>query len=300
MQEGCTLQRITRLIGTIRIPEGGGTITPVAWVTTDNLGNAPYGDGNHYASVDTWFTVPSGVDPYSGHQAYIGAGVEYYQDNTGAVPPQYWAYHYSSGSWEYYDGSGWYSVSGFGETYTYNVNDRIEYWVLYYMNDYRAHPVTGPWGVPAVQPALIFNGAVDGMAEQHLLDILNTHVWAHNSTAFPSGWQTLEQRGAQIGWGGWATGQIGENLYLTYYDLNGNYQLDQGTGEVGSYNWAGWTDTQARQFAQSVVYAFVQDDAGSSWGHRTPITNENGWQLYYAGVAADRGVVTVNFTQLPY
>ncbi len=49
----------------------------VAWVTTDNLGNAPYGDGNHYAGVDTWFTAPSGVGSYSGHQAYIGTGVEY-------------------------------------------------------------------------------------------------------------------------------------------------------------------------------------------------------------------------------
>ncbi|MBI4962107.1 MAG: DUF4347 domain-containing protein [Desulfomonile tiedjei] len=271
-----------------------------AWVTTNDLGNAPYGDGNHYAAVETWFTVPSGVGSYSGHQAYIGSGIVYYQDNTGAVPPHYWAYYYSTSSWEYYDGTSWNSVSGFGETYTYNVNDRIEYWVMYYMNQYRSNPVSGPWGVPAAQPALIFNSAVDYMAEQHLLDILNSHVWAHNSTAFPSGWQTLEQRGTQIGWQGWSTGQVGEDLFIQFYDLNGNYQLDQGTNEIGSYDWSGWTDTQAQQFAQSVVYAFVVDDASSNWGHRTPITNEQGWQLYYAGVAADRGVVAVNFSTFAY
>ena len=171
---------------------------------------------------------------------------------------------------------------------------------MYYMNQYRANPVAGPWGLPAVQPALIFNAAVDWMAEQHLLDILNTHVWAHESTAFPLGWQTMEQRGGQIGWTGWGSGQIGENLFIQFYDLNGNSQLDQGTSEIGSYTWSGWTDTQARQFAQSVVYAFVQDDAGSNWGHRSPITNEQGWNLYYGGVAADRGVVAVNFSTLPY
>ena len=270
-----------------------------AWVTTDNLGDAPYGDGVHYAAVDTWFTVPSGVGAYSGHQAYIAGGVEYYQDNTGAVPPQYWAHYDSNNSWQYWDGTGWNSVASFGET-TSSVNDRIEYWVMYYMNQYRANPVAGPWGLPAVQPALILNAAVDWMAEQHLLDILNTHVWAHESTAFPLGWQTMEQRGGQIGWTGWASGQIGENLFIQFYDLNGNSQLDQGTSEIGSYTWSGWTDTQARQFAQSVVYAFVQDDAGSNWGHRSPITNEQGWNLYYGGVAADRGVVAVNFSTLPY
>ena len=57
-----------------------------AWVTTDNLGDAPYGDGLHYAAVNGWFTVPSGVGSYSGHQAYIASGVEYYQDDTGAAP----------------------------------------------------------------------------------------------------------------------------------------------------------------------------------------------------------------------
>jgi len=31
-----------------------------AWVTTDNIGNAPYGDGNHYEAVGVWFTVPAG------------------------------------------------------------------------------------------------------------------------------------------------------------------------------------------------------------------------------------------------
>jgi hypothetical protein len=271
-----------------------------AWVTTDNLGNAPYGDGLHYAAVNQWFTVPSGVGSYSGHQAYIASGVVFYQDTTGAVPPHFWAHYDSNGSWEYYDGTSWSPVASFGDISTSTVDDRIEYWVMYYMNQYRANPVAGPWGLPSVQPALIFNGAVDWMAEQHLLDILNTHVWAHDSTAFPSGWQTLEQRGAQIGWAGWGTGQVGENLYIQFYDLNHNSQLDQGTSEVGSYDWSGWTDTQAKQFAQSVVYAFVQDDAGSNWGHRTPITNENGWNLYYAGVAADRGVVAVNFSTLAY
>jgi hypothetical protein len=267
------------------------------WVVTDKLGDAPYGDGAHYGAVKTWFKAPAGLGAYTGYDVYIGEGVTYYSLNHSATPATFWAHYDSNGAWAYYDGTNWGEVSGFGVKFS--IDDRIEYWVLYYVNQYRENPVNGPWGVPAAQPDLIFNASVDLIAEKHLQDILNTHVWDHNSAAFPVGWQTLEDRASNIGWPGWGTCQIGENLTIQYTDINGNGNLDQGTNEIGSVNWAGWTDAQARTFAQNVVWYWVENDASSAWGHRSPITNEQGWTLYYAGVAAGRGVVVINFSQIP-
>jgi len=193
MQAGCITRRITRPIGTTRIPERGNTITR-------RLGSRPTILITHPMGMAITTRLSIRGSPYQPGSVLIRA-TSLYRQRSGILsgdPPQYWGYFYSTSSWQYFDGTTSYPVSGLGDTYS--VDERIEYWVLYYMNQYRAHPVSGPLGTPAVQPALVFNAAVDWMAEKHLQDILSTHVWAHESTAFPSGWQTLVQRGEQIGW----------------------------------------------------------------------------------------------------
>jgi hypothetical protein len=263
------------------------------WYYENVFAGSDGGTGHYvgnYTGYETFdYTFTNGTAPY--HNA-SGVGTDW----NDACWTGYWSYNYN---YEGGNGNPW-SVDPvvINPTSPNDVDSQIENWVLYYANQYRQQPVNGPWGIPPVESDLIFNSNVDLVAEQHLQDILNTHVWAHESGSFPAGWQDLEDRFSNVDWPGWGSCQIGENLSIQFYDTNSNHQLDQGSLEIGSVDWSGWSEDQARDFAYNVVWSWVENDASSNWGHRTPITNEDGWGLYYAGVAAGQGVVVMNFSTL--
>lgn len=81
-----------------------------AWVATDNVGNAPYGDG--FGPYATWFvdTVIGGT--YEGYEVYIAQGVTYFSLDHDATGATYWRVA-DAPEWSYYDGSAWYSTGGF-------------------------------------------------------------------------------------------------------------------------------------------------------------------------------------------
>ncbi len=155
-------------------------------------------------------------------------------------------------------------------------DSRVEYYTLYYCNVERTDR-----GLPALIP----NANVDYIADTQADNVADTGVFAHNSSSFPAGWQTVDDRFGQIGWTGWGDGQRGENLFAIFYS------------SVGDYNWTGMSDSQLRDIADMCVYNWVYDDAAHGWGHRNVILNMDGWHVYYCGVGASRGVIVMNYSE---
>jgi len=118
----------------------------------------------------------------------------------------------------------------------------------------------------------------------HTNDIIKLNQFAHSLPGADEGWRTGEDRFRHIGWSGWTT-QIGENLFVMYYQKMGDYDL-------------GYEDSDLRDFADYAVYKWVYDDASSNWGHMYPIMDQQGWHLHYAGVYYRGGVLTMDFAEV--
>lgn len=260
-----------------------------------------YGDGWWYQrwpnNWDSWY---HGQHQWYAQELATGAWFWYDDVENRAWEPCWqwyydtqWIYNDSIGTWYYTDsnhsfwhdiasdtwlkqsGSSWIAWDR-GDTGT-QADQIIEYWILHYANEER---------VSRGLPALVSNANIDWVGEINTDNICNTHVFAHESTAFPAGWQTPAQRYAQVGWTGWGSGgDVGDNLYVRYYQT------------YGDYNWDGFSDDQLKAQARNVVDAWVYNDAASGWGHRDIILNMSGWNVFYAGVAAQNGVVTMTFSQ---
>ena len=90
----------------------------VTWTVTDKLGDAQY-DTGLYGPADTWFEASSS-STYAGDWVYIGEGTTYYSLNDSATGPTSWQsadagtwQHTYAGQWSCFDGSEWYTTTGF-------------------------------------------------------------------------------------------------------------------------------------------------------------------------------------------
>jgi uncharacterized protein YkwD len=241
-----------------------------------------YGVGQWWqnSSFGGWYklgdasTINSFVGDGQPHDLWNAVAATFtYKDNAGT---HYWSssgvnysysYNYGNGAWSSsYDGSSWVGSGGQTPDVDIQIYNDMKNKVLTNVNSYRHN---------AGLSNLTLLKEIDYIAQHHTDDMYNTGKFEHDSSLFPTGWQTFSGRFGQIGW---SSGKIAENM-----------------SSVGSWG-IGYSWLQKAKTAVDLWYNEGPENGdGKEHGHYVNMMNT---LFNYAGLGVTRnGYVTMDYAQ---
>ncbi len=197
--------------------------TDGSWIYYDNLGS------HTWEPYQQWFSDSTGLSSYNDWDVsyYITGSQSYYSDH-------------ATGDWYYQSGSSWINVGGVDQT--------VEDWVLYYVNQYRA-----AYGLQALQAC----SSLDYIAEGHNQNMITYNTFDHTVISAPAGWVTFQDRADLI-----SMGYGSENIYWQSSDWESYPWTAQETGYDIATAWYNSSGHRANMLDPNMYYCAVGADKG--------------------------------------